>query len=166
MPNPADAQQCKKPTDITEMSASYGSTSGGVVTDITDLGRYVRALASGSLVPDKKRFAHPLPFSSTAPSWFTTIGGAVRAGSLIGQFGQMPGYLSAAFSDPKTGLTVAVVLNNSTAGAADAAYLAWELAAIASKAPAAKGRTAPAAGLPWTAQSYHDAIAAKPICRS
>ena len=41
-----------------------------------------------------------------------------------------------------------------------AAYLAWELAAIASKAPAADGDTAPDAGLPWTAQQYHDTIAA------
>ena len=40
-----------------------------------------------------------------------------------------------------------------------AASLAWELAAIASKAPAAAGETAPEAGLPWTAQQYHDAIA-------
>ena len=63
----------------------------------------------------------------------------------------MPGYLTAAFADPNVGLTVAVVLNNSAIGADVAAYLAWELAAIASKAPAAAGETAPEAGLPWTA---------------
>ncbi len=44
------------------------------------------------------------------------------------------------------------------------AYLAWELAAIASKAPAAPGRENPEAGLPWTAQQFHDQIAAAAIC--
>ena len=37
-----------------------------------------------------------------------------------------------------------------------AQHLAWELAAIASKAPATDGAAAPEAGLPWTAQQYHD----------
>ena len=76
----------------------------------------------------------------------------------------MPGYATAAFADPPSGLTVAVVLNNSAVGGGFAEYLAWELAAIASKAPASGGATAPEAGLPWTAQQYHDAIAAAAIC--
>jgi D-alanyl-D-alanine carboxypeptidase len=91
-------------------------------------------------------------------------GGAVLAGSLIGQFGSVPGYLTGVFSDPKSGLTVAVALNNSAASEAIGAYLAWQLAAIASKAPAASGETAPEAGLPWTAQQYHDAIAKAAVC--
>ena len=56
------------------------------------------------------------------------------------------------------------MLNNSAGDDGIAAYLAWELAAIASKAPAADGATAPDAGLPWTAQQYHDTIAASAIC--
>ena len=55
----------------------------------------------------------------------------------------MPGYATAAFSDPQSGLTVAVVLNNSGGGAGFAEYLAWELAAIASKAPATRRRHRP-----------------------
>ena len=76
----------------------------------------------------------------------------------------MPGYLSAVFSDSATGLTVALVLNNSAAAPTVAASLAWELAAIASKAPAAAGEAPPEAGLPWTAQQNHDAIAAAAVC--
>ena len=91
-------------------------------------------------------------------------GGAVLAGSLVGQFGAVPGYITAAFSDPSSGLTVAVVLNDSAAGAGVGAYLAWELAAIASKAPAASGQTVPEAGLPWTAEQYHEKITASAIC--
>jgi D-alanyl-D-alanine carboxypeptidase len=136
-----------------------------VISTIEDLGRYGRALATGALLTqDVDRFDHPLAVYPGAPAWNTAAGGAVLAGSLVGQSGMIPGYLTAVFSDPGTGLTVAVVLNNSAAGGADAASLAWELAAIASKAPPAAGETLPEAGLPWTAQQYHDAIAASAIC--
>ncbi|MGB3376309.1 MAG: serine hydrolase, partial [Microbacterium sp.] len=87
-------------------------------------------------------------------------------GSMIGQHGWVPGYVTAAYSDPETGFTVAVTLNNSSTGGGTAAYLAWELAAIASKAPAAKGQTAPDFGLPFTAEQYGQVIADGAICKA
>ncbi len=164
MPNAEGALDCAAPLDLTGVSSSGGFTDAGVVTDIRDLGRYVQALASGSLVDDEDRFAHPLPVSADGPSWYTADGGALIAGTLIGQYGKMPGYLTAAFADPKTGLTVAVVLNNSAGDGRVAEYLAWQLAAIASKAPAAEGETAPEAGLPWTAEQFGEAIASSAVC--
>jgi D-alanyl-D-alanine carboxypeptidase len=161
----AGALNCAEPVDLTTLSTSYGFTDSGVVSDINDLGRYVQALATGALAPEgTHRFDEPLAVYADAPSWYTTRGGAVQAGSLIGQFGSTPGYATAAFADPESGLTVAVVLNNSAGGGALVEYLAWELAAITSKAPAAGGATAPEAGLPWTAQQYHDAIATSAVC--
>ena len=161
----AGAMNCAAPLDITQLSTSTGFTDAGVVTDIHDLGRYAQSLAAGALVPaSADRLEGALPAYDGAPSWFTTSGGVYQAGSLIGQFGSIPGYATAAFADPASGLTVAVTLNNSGAGAAPALSLAWELAALASKAPAAIGETAPDAGLPWTAQQYHDAITAAAIC--
>ncbi|GAA5195583.1 serine hydrolase domain-containing protein [Microbacterium jejuense] len=164
MPNAEGVLDCAEPLDLTGASSSGGFTDSGVITDIRDLGRYVQALASGSLVDDDKRFANGLPVAADAPSWYTADGGALLAGSLIGQFGKVPGYLTAAFADPKTGLTVAVVLNNSAGDGHVAEYLAWQLAAIASKAPAAKGETAPEAGLPWTAEQFGEAIASLAVC--
>jgi D-alanyl-D-alanine carboxypeptidase len=155
---------CAAPVDLTGVSATTGFTDGGVVTDIEDLGRYVQALAAGRLVEDDDRFGDPVPVAPDAPTWLTADGGAIIAGSLVGQYGKVPGYLTAAFSDPASGLTVAVVLNSSTASAAIGEYLAWELAAIASKTPAADGETAPDAGLPWTPEQYHEAIAAAAVC--
>jgi D-alanyl-D-alanine carboxypeptidase len=156
---------CADPLDITDLSASVGFTDSGVVSTIEDLGRYGRALATGALLPqDVDRFDHPLAAYPGAPGWHTADGGAILAGSLVGQFGMIPGYLTAVFSDPDTGLTVAVVLNNSAVGGSAAAFLAWELAAIASKAPPTAGETLPEAGLPWTAQQFHDTIAASAIC--
>jgi len=164
MTNADGVLDCAAPLDLTGVSSSGGYTDSGVVTDIRDLGRYVQALASGSLVDDEKRFAQPLPVAADAPSWYTADGGALIAGSLIGQFGKVPGYLTAAFADPQTGLTVAVVLNNSAGDGTVAEYLAWQLAAIASKAPAAKGETAPEAGLPWTAEQFGEAITSLAVC--
>jgi D-alanyl-D-alanine carboxypeptidase len=158
------AYVCDKPTEITEQSASYGATDSGVVSDIHDLATYVRALATGQLVGDEKRFADALPVADGAPAWFTTAGGAVIMGPLIGQYGATAGYLTAAFSDPTSGLTVAVVLNNSSMGRGVIVDLSRELAAIASKTPAAAGADAPAVGLPWTAEQYHATIAKNAIC--
>jgi D-alanyl-D-alanine carboxypeptidase len=161
---PEGALDCAAPIDLTTASSSTGFTDAGAVTDIEDLGRYVQALASGALVADDDRFAAPVAVAADGPSWYTADGGALIAGSLIGQYGKVPGYITAAFADPVTGLTVAVVLNNSAADGAVGEYLAWELAAIASKAPAATGQTVPEAGLPWTPEQYHDAIAAAAVC--
>ena len=158
---------CTDPLDITELSASIGFTDAGVVSDITDLGRYGQALADRRAhCPTASTASTPRsPAYPDAPAWYTAAGGAILAGSLDRPVRRRcPGTSSAVFSDPETGLTVAVVLNNSAAAAGVAASLAWELAAIASKAPAAAGETAPEAGLPWTAQQYHDAIAAAAIC--
>ncbi|MDY0908177.1 serine hydrolase domain-containing protein [Microbacterium sp. CFBP9034] len=159
------SRNCAEPLDVSGVSPSSAFTDSGVVSDIDDLGRYAQALAAGALHPGlDDRFDDPKAVRRGGPSWYTAAGGAVQAGSLIGQLGMVPGYISAAFSDPDTGLTVAVVLNNSTAGAGIAGDLAWELAAIASKAPAAAGETAPEAGLPWTAEQYHTEIAGRAIC--
>lgn len=165
MRDAAGVMNCTEPLETTSMTSSFGFTDSGVVTDIEDLGRYAQSLASQSLMPEKtERYAQPLPVYVGAPSWYTTAGGALQAGSLVGQAGSVPGYATAAFADPKTGLTIAVVLNNSSLGVGPAMALAWELAAIASKAPAASGQTAPEAGLPWTAQQYHDSTTATAVC--
>jgi D-alanyl-D-alanine carboxypeptidase len=150
---------CTAPVDITTMSASAGFTDSGVVSTIDDLGRYVQAEAAQVLRTKEEpdRFGSPLPVSDTAASWFQATGGAYLVGSLVGQQGWIPGYATAAYSDPATGFTVAVVLNDSTAGALFAQNLSWELAAIASKAPAASGQTAPEFGLPFTAEQFHQA---------
>ncbi|WP_426326124.1 serine hydrolase domain-containing protein [Microbacterium sp. E-13] len=158
------ALDCAHPVDLTKASSSSGFTDAGVVTDIDELGRYVKALATGALVHDDDRFSAPVPVTVDGPTWYSADGGALLAGSLIGQYGKVPGYITAAFSDPGTGLTVAVVLNNSFIDGSVGEYLAWELAAIASKAPAAAGETVPEAGLPWTAEQYHEAIAVSAVC--
>lgn len=160
------AMNCAEPLDLTVASSSLVFTDSGVVTDVNDLARYMQALGAEALVPDGvvDRFADPVPTSSGASSWYTATGGTVQAGSLIGHFGASLGYLTSAWVDPLTGMTVVVVLNNSAAGSDAARNLGWQLAAIASKAPAASGQTAPEAGLPFTAEQWGEAIASRPLC--
>ena len=158
--NPVEGgYDCAAPVDITKMSSSTGFTDSGAVSTITDLGRYAQAEAAQVLRTKEKpdRFGAPLPVAEGSPSWYQATGGAYLVGSMIGQQGWTPGYATSAYSDPTTGFTVAVVLNDSTAGAVFAQQLSLELAAIASKAPAAAGQTAPEFGLPFTAEQYHQA---------
>lgn len=157
---------CAAPVDITTLSSSTGFTDSGAVSTIDELGRFVQASARQALREgaEPEQFGAPVPASSDAPSWYQAAGGAFLVGPLIGQHGWTPGYATGAYSDPETGFTVAVVLNNSTAGSGVASHLAWELAAIASKAPAAEGQTAPEFGLPFTAEQYHEKISALSIC--
>jgi len=165
LPGPDGALACATPVDVTRASSSIGFTDSGVVSSLDDAREYTQALATGALMPDgMDRFAKQWPVAPDAPTWFTAGGGAYHAGSLVGEFGSVPGYLTASFADAATGLTVVVVLNNSAASERLAAYLAWELAAIASKAAPAAGREAVDAGLPWTPQQYHDAIAQSAVC--
>jgi len=156
---------CAAPADLTALSPTTASTAGGAVSTVGDLSDYIQSVALGARSYDvEARFAEPLPISATAPSWFTAAGGAFQGGTLIGASGAVPGYLTAAYADAETGLSVVLVLNNSRAGGQVPRQLAWQLAALASKAPAAEGQTAPEAGLPWKAETFADAIVDDAIC--
>ncbi|MGV9768097.1 serine hydrolase domain-containing protein [Microbacterium sp. NPDC003461] len=156
---------CVAPADYSELSASVGFTDSGVVSTIGDLGRYGQILAANSLAEkDNGRFDHNLPVNPDADTWFQYGGGAFQAGTLLGQQGSIPGYAASVWADPATGMAVAVVLNNSASEGGIVGLLGRELAAIASKAPAASGQTQPEFGLPWTAESMHEAVAASAIC--
>ena len=128
---------CTEPADVTEASSSMGFTDSGATSTIGDLARFGQSLALDARDGDDElteRWQGALPFGDD-----TYASGAHLAGSLIGQQGASLGYLSSVYADPATGMTVAVVLNNSAAGADLAGALAKELAAIASKTPAADG---------------------------
>lgn len=156
---------CTAGVDVTTRSASSGYTNAGVTSTIGDLGVYARALAAGSLNAEgaDSRFASPVPASAGAPGWSNVAGGSNVVGPLIGQAGTQNGYAAAAYSDPNTGLTIAVVLNNSWTRAS-ANNLALQLAAIASKAAAVEGETAPDSGLSWTAEQFAEANAGIALC--
>ncbi|MEL5991264.1 serine hydrolase domain-containing protein [Microbacterium phosphatis] len=161
------AAGCAAPAEYTEISATYASTDGGVVSTISELGVYAQSLAarvkddSGDVDP---RWGAAKPVDPAADSWNQYAGGTYLAGPLVGEQGSLPGYMTSAYADTDSGLAVAVVLNNSAASASIAGNLAKELASIVSKAPARAGEKAPASGLPWSAEDQAARILASAIC--
>ena len=155
---------CADVRDTTEITNSVAGVAGGVVSTLGDLKTWAQALAGGTVLSADSAAAQwaVVPAGASAPSWLGYGLGAWQLGALRGSAGAIPGFLSAAFADPSSGLTVVVMLNNSTAGAGFVRALAQELAAIASKTPTTAGEPAPAVGLPWSVEQAEAGLASAP----
>jgi len=147
------ALNCAASDDVTQLSPSALQAAGGLVSNLDDTASLVHAVAAGSLMP--KGYAatqqQTRTMATTMPSWARYGLGVEKMGPLIGHASSVPGYTSAAYSDPASGLTVVIAVNDSAPSADFARLVALELASIASKAPAAKGQKVPALALPWSA---------------
>jgi D-alanyl-D-alanine carboxypeptidase len=159
----AGAVVCEPMRDVSALSPSQGWTSGGVVSNLADLKSFGQALAAGSLLKDKTAEAQ-LDAVVNGQSWQRYGLGVQLLGPLRGGSGAIPGYLSAVFSDPSSGLTVVVALNNSTPGAGFAQALAQRLASIASKLPAEQKGAKVVAALPWSEQQTVEAMTKAAPC--
>jgi len=161
----AGAPQCGTTMDETELSSSMGWTAGGVVSTLSDLKTYAQALAAGTLVSSdsSKRQWSTHPLSADAPTWEGYGMGVVTLGPMRGYSGDIPGFLTSMMSDPTSGLTVVVMLNNSTVGSSYAQLLGMQLASIASKASAKTGK-APVIALPWSQKQAEQGMASNAIC--
>lgn len=143
------AVQCEVRRDVGSASPSALGAAGGVVTDLEDLRRLAMGLAaspSGDAV-----WADPVPQGQGRAEWLLVGLGGHEAGPLRGFSGVAPGFVTAAYSDPASGLTVAVSFNSSTAGADFAGNVARAMAAVAVEQGAASG-AADVPVLPWTAE--------------
>jgi len=155
------SKSCAAPTDYSKSSSSIGYTDSGVVSTIEDLGRYGQLLALTQADDSQERFATPFPVGDA--TWYQYAGGAYLAGTMVGQTGSTLGYTTSVWSDPESGLTVSVVMNNSRSDTF-VGRLGRQLAAIAAQAPAAEGQTQPEIGLPWSADDYSKQIVKAAIC--
>lgn len=164
--NPAGQSVCETVLDESKLSPSMSWVAGGVVSNVTDMKVWARALAEGRLVSKKSEQAQwaTVPLGPDQPAWRGYGLGAEQLGPLRGDSGAIPGYLSAAFADPASGLTVVVMLNNSNAGSGFVQALAQRLASIAAKAPPAQGEKAPTLELPWSEEQATAAMTATPVC--
>ncbi|MFF2050919.1 serine hydrolase domain-containing protein [Leifsonia sp. NPDC058194] len=154
---------CEPMRDVSRLSPSMGWTSGGVVSNLGDLKSFSQALAAGSLLDEKTADAQMQGVTSGA-SWQKQGLGVQLLGPLRGSSGAIPGYLSAMYTDPSSGLTVVVALNNSTPGAGFAQALAQRFASIASKLPAAQKGAKVVAALPWSEEQTVDAMTKSAPC--
>lgn len=159
----AGAVVCEPMRDVSRLSPSQGWTSGGVVSNLADLKSFGQALAAGSLLSDKSAKAQ-LDAVVNGQSWQRYGLGVQLLGPLRGSSGAVPGYLSAVFSEPSSGLTIVVALNNSTPGAGFAQALAQRLASIASKLPADQKGAKVVPALPWSEQQTVEAMTKAAPC--
>lgn len=154
---------CEPMRDVSRLSPSVGWTSGGVVSDLDDLRAFSQALAAGSLL-DGTTAGAQMEGVASGPSWQKQGLGVQLLGPLRGSSGAVPGYVSAMYTDPSSGLTVVVALNNSTPGAGFAQALAQRFASIASKVPAATKGTKVVEALPWSEDQAAEAMAKSAPC--
>ena len=157
------APVCDQTHQITALSPSMGWTAAGVVSNVPDLKAFAQALASGSLLSDKSADAQAKTVGAGA-SWLGYGLGVQAVGPLRGASGAVPGYLSAMYADPSSGLTIVVALNNSTPGAGFVQSLAERLASIVSKVPAAQKGAKAVASLPWSEDQAAAAMKAAAPC--
>lgn len=143
---------CAVLRDDTSQSSSMGGAAAGAVSDLEDVHRLSAAFATGALLDEGTVRAQwtAIPLGGDAPAWQSWGLGGAEYGPMRGLAGESAGALTAAFTDPKSGLTVVVALNNSTSGADFAREAAFALASLASKATAAAEREQPLVELPWS----------------
>jgi D-alanyl-D-alanine carboxypeptidase len=165
--NLAGQPVCDAVRDETDLSNSMSWVAGGMVSTIGDLKTWTQALAEGALVSANSSKAQwaTVPLGPNSSSWESYGLGAQQIGPLRGHSGAIPGYLTAAYSEAASGLTIVVMLNNSTAGALFVQDLAQRLAAIVSKEPAVATEKAPLLELPWSEDQMAQAMKSAAVCQ-
>jgi D-alanyl-D-alanine carboxypeptidase len=143
---------CATRYDDSRQSSSSGGAAAGATTTLDDLRRFSEAFATGALLSEDVAATQwkTKPVGGDAPTWVGAGIGGQSYGPLRGDAGETVGTLTAAFTDPESGLTVAVVLNNSSPPPEFVREVAFALASIGSKAAAADGHEAPLVELPWS----------------
>jgi len=143
---------CAVIRDDTEQSSSMGGAAAGAVSNLEDTRRLSEAFATGALLEEGTARTQwtPIPPGGDAPAWQSWGLGGAEFGPMRGLAGEATGVLTAAFTDPKSGLTVVVALNNSTSGGDFARETAFALASLASKTAAAPEHEQPMIELPWS----------------
>lgn len=159
--------RCGTLMDDTAMAPSSAWTAKGVVSNLGDLKTFAQSFATASLLQGetKKAAWKTVPLGTDVAAWQQYGMGGVQLGPMRGHDGSVPGFITSMLSDPDSGLTVVVMLNNSTSGAAYAQSLAMELTAIAAAFAPAEGRKAPGISLPWKADDAKAALQQLATCR-
>ena len=143
---------CAVLLDDSSQSSSVGGAAAGAVSTLEDARKLSQAFATGTLLSERTEREQwaALPLGGSAPAWQSMALGAMQYGPLRGSAGETTGALTAAFTDPESGLTVVVALNNSTSGADFVREVAFALASLGSKAAPAPERKLPLVELPWS----------------
>lgn len=156
-------------TEIAEYSPSMLRGAGSTQTTVTDLKRFYDAYFDGAFASDADagvvNEVRPAKNPERDEEGVATsepdtegrqigFGGVEKIGPLFGRSGAVTGTITAAYTNPDSGLTVVVALNNSSAGASFAQALAFQLAALTGTE------------LPWTAEEQGEKLTEKAVCQA
>ncbi|GAA1957930.1 serine hydrolase domain-containing protein [Agromyces allii] len=143
---------CATRLDQSDQSTSMGAEAAGATTTLEDLRRFSEAFATGALLSDSVKADQwdVQPVAGAPQSWYGAGIGGASYGPMRGDVSETAGMLTAALTDASSGLTVVLVLNNSSSTDAFVREAAFALASIGSKADAAAGAEAPLVELPWS----------------
>ncbi|MGR0218762.1 serine hydrolase domain-containing protein [Agromyces sp. ZXT2-6] len=159
-------RDCAVVMDVSERSSSIGGTAAGAFSTLDDAKRFSEVFANGSLFSENtaRRTWTTTLIGGDAPAWYTQGIGGQQYGPLRGVAGASTGALTAAFTEPETGLTVIVALNNSSSGQELVREAAFALASIASKATEPGAETPPLIELPWSFEQAVERMTAAAVC--
>lgn len=157
---------CAALADVSRRSSSIGGAAGGARSTLEDAREFGQAFAVGTLFSEEtaRRAWTIEPFGGSAPSWQGQGVGGQQYGPMRGVAGESTGALTAVFTDPDSGLTVVLALNNSTSGSALVREAAFALASIGSKAGATEGREQPLVELPWSFEQATQRMTDAAVC--
>ncbi|WP_200330342.1 MULTISPECIES: serine hydrolase [unclassified Leucobacter] len=160
-----------EPVEVAEVSPSMLAGAGATVTTVTDLKNFYDGYLSGTFggesagvvteaFPTKnpERDENGEPTEEIAMDGRLWSFGVEKVGPLYGRSGAITGTLTAAYSDPDSGFSVVVSLNNSSAGAGFAKSLAFQLASLAQAQGVAPELT-------WSAEEQTEALAKAAVCQ-
>lgn len=157
---------CAAVLDVSDRSSSIGGTAAGAFSTIDDAKRFSEAFANGSMFSENtaRRAWTTTLLGGDAPAWQAQGIGGQQYGPMRGIAGASTGALTAVFTEPETGLTVVVALNNSTSGSELVREAAFALASVASKATAPDEEAPPLIELPWSYEQAVERMTAAAAC--
>lgn len=162
-----NAVQCESLLDDTDLSPSMYGVAGGVISTLDDSKQLIETVARGELLNPETATAQweTVPLTDKSPDWHGYGLGVETFGPMRGSLGVIPGFLSAMFSDPESGLTVVVMVNNSAAGTDFIKFLGQQLISIAADAPVSVSGAAAAPELPWAEEDVAGSLEKLAVCQ-
>ncbi|MBS3182968.1 beta-lactamase family protein [Leucobacter sp. Marseille-Q4368] len=159
------------PVEVSEVSPSMLAGAGATVTTVTDLKNFYDGYLGGTFggesagivtetFPTKnpERDENGEPTSEVAMDGRLWSFGVEKEGPLFGRGGSITGTLTAAYTDPESGFSVVVALNNSSAGIGFVKALAFQLASLSQSQGVAPELT-------WTLDQQTAALAKAAVCQ-
>ncbi|MGR2752299.1 serine hydrolase domain-containing protein [Agromyces arachidis] len=160
------SRDCANVLDVSGRSSSIGGTAAGAFSTLAEAKDFSEAFANGSMFSENtaRRVWTTLPLGGETPAWQTQGIGAMQFGPMRGLAGASTGALTAVFTEPETGLTVVVALNNSSSDDDLVREAAFALASIASKTTAPGETVPPLIELPWSYEQAVERMTAAAAC--